>query len=190
MDKNTSTTLLTSRLKNGDEDAFKQIFERFWEKLYQTSYYYTHSREDSEDILINVFMAVWNNRARIEIDHLEAYLVKAIKNQSLKYILKQQRRREQIQQHQRKVLQSVVETDSPERQLEIKEFSLHLDNQLQSLPEKTKKIFLLNRERGLTYEQIAHTLGVSVKTVEYHISKALALLSRYVTIILFILLIR
>lgn len=188
MDNNTSTKLLILRLKNGDEEAFKQIFERFWEKLYQTSYYYTRSREDSEDILINVFMAVWNNRSKIEINHLESYLAKAIKNQSLKYILKQQRLREQIQQHERKVLQSIHETDTPERQLEIKEFSLHLDNQLQSLPEKTKRIFLLNRESGLTYEQIALNLGVSVKTVEYHISKALSLLSRYVTVILIILL--
>lgn len=184
MDKNTSTKLLTARLRKGDEKAFKQIYEQFWEKLYQVSFYYTRSKEDSEDILINVFMAIWNNRTKIEIEYLESYLVKAVKNQSLKFIIKQQRHREQIRQLEKKAVQMAGVGDSPEKQLEMKELSLHLDNQLQSLPEKTKRIFLLNRENELTYEQIALTLGVSVKTVEYHISKALTLLSRYMILIL------
>lgn len=189
MDRISCTKALTSRLKDGDEEAFKQIYERFWEKLYQVSYYYTHSKEDSEDILINIFMAVWNNREKIEIEYMESYLVKAVKNQSLKYIIKQQRVREHIRKLEENALKSTTAADSPEIQLEIKELSRHLDNQVQSLPEKTKTIFLLNRENGLTYEQIAHSLGVSVKTVEYHISKALAVLSRYVIIIVMILLI-
>lgn len=190
MDINTSTKLLTARLKNGDQEAFKQIYERFWEKLYQVSYYYTHSREDSEDILINIFMAVWNNRQKIEIEYLESYLVKAVKNQSLKYIIRQQRVREQIRKLEENASKSATAADSPQSQLEVKELSLHIDHQVQSLPEKTKTIFLLNRENGLTYEQIARSLGVSVKTVEYHISKALAVLSRYVLIVVMICIIR
>ena len=50
---------------------------------------------------------------------------------------------------------------------------------MQDLPEKTRAIFILNREKGLTYPEIASSMGVSVKTVEYHISKALALLGQY-----------
>lgn len=175
-----STQSLIKGLQKGDEEAFRLIYEQYWSKLYSLCFYYTQSREDTEDMLIAIFMSLWNNREVIEIENLESYLVKAAKNQSLKYILKQQRQKK----HASLLEQEAVyfEDNSPDRLLEIKELSCHINNQVQSLPEKTKKIFLLNRENGLTYQEIACSLGISVKTVEYHISKALRILSRYVLV--------
>lgn len=170
------------RLKNGDEKAFKYLYERYWSKVYEICFYYTHSREDSEDMLVSIFMSLWNNRDKITIENPEAYLIKAARNQSFKYLQKLQQHKKQTNMLIMKAL-SYEESDSPDKLLELKELSDEISRGLQSLPEKTRKIFLLNREMGMTYEQIACNLELSEKTVEYHISKALHILSKHLTIL-------
>lgn len=139
---------------------------------------YVNTREEAEDLVMNIFSSLWKNRIKAsQIDNLESYLVKAAKNQSLKFILKQQKQRRQIHQLKEQKSEFVEHQNSPDQLLEIKELSFRIHNNLQKLPPKTQQIFLLNRENGFTYEQIARSLGISVKTVEYHISKALHMLS-------------
>lgn len=172
-----STHTLTARLQKGDEKAFRIIYERYWEKLFHTCFYFTRSREDTEDMLMGIFSSLWHNRETAAIENLDAYLARAAKNQSLKFILRRQKQQRQLQ-----VLRKRMEDhtpESPELLLEYKELDSQLSGQVQELPEKTKAIFILNREKGLSYPEIARTLGISVKTVEYHISKALALLGKY-----------
>lgn len=168
---------LLRRLSKDEKKPFRIIYERYWERLYHLCFYYTASREEAEDLVMNVFLSLWKNRSKIQIDNLEHYLVKAAKNQSLKFILKQKKQREQI--HQLKERSTLLPNlnHSPEQLLEAKELSSRIYNHLDELSPKTRQIFLLNREKGFTYEQIAGFLGVSIKTVEYHISKALHSLS-------------
>ncbi|GAA4305384.1 RNA polymerase sigma-70 factor [Compostibacter hankyongensis] len=171
--------ILMSRLKEGDEEAFRDIYERYWERLYKLGYYYTGSREESEDIVMDVYLSLWNNRYKVTVERLDAYLVKAVKNNALKCLIRRQRQRGQLNMPDHSGRFPVIETDSPEYCLEVKELALQLHHDVQSLPEKTKRIFLLHREDGLTYEKIAARLSVSVKTVEYHISKAIRTLNKY-----------
>lgn len=168
---------LLRRLSKDEKKSFEIIYERYWERLYHLCFYYTLSREEAEDLVMNVFTSLWKNRSKIEIVNLEYYLVKAAKNQSLKFILKQQRKREQLQKLKERNSRLLNSNHSPEQLLEAKELSSRFYNNLQELSPKTQKIFLLNREKGFTYEQIARDLDISVKTVEYHISKALHILS-------------
>lgn len=172
-----STHTLTARLRKGDEKAFRIIYERYWEKLFHTCFYFTRSREDTEDMLMGIFSSLWNNRETAEINDLDAYLARAAKNQSLKFILRRQKQRRQLE-----LLRARTEghtPDSPELLLEYKELDSQLAGIVQGLPERTKTIFIMNREKGLTYPEIARKLDISIKTVEYHISKALALLGKY-----------
>jgi RNA polymerase sigma-70 factor (ECF subfamily) len=175
---------MVARLKRGDEEAFKMIYERYWERLYQLCFYYSHCKEDSEDMLMGIFMTLWKNRDQVAIENIESYLVTAAKNQSFKYILKQQQHKKYIHHIVKKADAITDDNDSPERLLEIKELDTQIQDQVELLPEKTKRIFMLNRESGLTYQEIARSLGISVKTVEYHISKALHLLGKYILILL------
>src|SRR5690606_33002891 len=137
-----------------------------------------HAKEDTEDMVVAIFTSLWAKRETLDIAHLEGYLQKAAKYQSLNFLLSQHHRRtcgplaltaEEI---------PAGEEDSPERLLEAKEYSWYIHHQVEALPEKTKRIFLLNREGGLSYKEIARALGVSVKTVEYHMSKARSSLAR------------
>lgn len=168
---------LLRRISKDEKRSFEIIYERYWERLYNLCFYYTLSREEAEDLVMNVFTSLWKNRSEAEITNLEYYLVKAAKNQSLKFILKQQRKREQLQRLKERNTRLLNSNHSPEQLLEAKELSSRFYNNLQELSPKTQKIFLLNREKGFTYEQIAVALGLSIKTVEYHISKALRILS-------------
>ena len=173
----TDEIVLLERLSKGEKKAFQVIYDCYWERLYHLCFYYAASREEAEDLVMNVFLSLWKNRSKIQIDNLQHYLVKAAKNQSLKFIQKQQKQREQIKQLKERSKGSTNLNHSPEQLLEAKELSCRFYNHLERLSPKTRQIFLLNREKGFTYEQIAGFLGVSVKTVEYHISKALHSLS-------------
>ncbi len=184
------TKSLIIRVIDGDEEAFKLIYEKYWSRLYSICYYYSRSREDTEDMLMNIFTSLWRNKANINIECFQSYLVKAAKNQSFKYIQKKQRRRISMQKFSENIQTSTADFDIPDKMLEMKEFSFQLNRRIQSLPGKTRKIFLLNRNNGLTYEQIASSLNISEKTVEYHISKALRLLAGHTFILLTMMLLK
>lgn len=179
-----STQILMERLSGGDEDAFKAIYEQYWEKLFRICLYYTRSQQDSEDLLIGIFMSLWNNREKVAIANLDSYLVKAAKNQSYKYLLQQQRKKKHLHALQEASGVVTAESLSPETLMVVKELDLQIQSGVKSLPEKTQRIFLLNREKGLSYPEIARALGISVKTVEYHISKALSTLGKYILLLL------
>ena len=177
--------ILIASLQKGDEQAFRVIYERYWQKLYMLCFYYATGREEAEDIVAEIFLSLWNNRDGIVIDHLEHYLVKAAKYKSLKSIDHQQRRNRKIYSLTRRGDGYYVEENSPGSTLETKELSGQIRKSLEALPPKTQRIFLLNRENGLTYEEIAGQEGVSVKTVEYHVSKALKTLGKFLLSVLF-----
>ncbi len=189
MDKN-ATNLLISRLMQGDERAFSEIYEQYWSRLYSLCFYYTQSGEDTEDILMELFTSLWKNKDCVHIDAIDPYLVKAAKNLSLKYIQKRQRHRKFTRKFRERIQPDIPEFELPDKLLETKELTTTLEHHIQSLPEKTKRIFLLNRDKGLTYGQIAAALNISEKTVEYHISKALRMLTGQVLILLTILLLK
>lgn len=166
-----------------DEAYFRSIYERYWSKLYSVCYFTIGSREAAEDTVTEVFISLWNNRDRHAIDNMEHYLVRAAKNLSLKYLIRQRRND--------KALLLMVDTlqehhrhSQPERPLEVKEIRAMAHRTLESLPEKTRNIYLMNREEGLTYQQIAERTGLSVKSVEYHVSRALRALSQSLLVVL------
>ncbi|MGX5816695.1 RNA polymerase sigma-70 factor [Chitinophaga lutea] len=160
-----------------DEALFRELYERHWSKLYNVCHYTIGSREAAEDTVTEVFISLWNNPRYRDIEHMEHYLVRAAKNLSLKYVVRRRKMDEALlrmvdtlQDHHRHSL--------PERPLAVKEINALASAALSALPGKTQEIFLLNREEGLTYQQIADRMNLSVKTVEYHMSKALRVLGQ------------
>lgn len=181
--KGGATPNLLQRLAKGDEKAFRIIYETYWERLFKICFYFSRSREESEDMLMSIFSTLWHHRAHADVRDLDAYLSRAAKNQALKYITRKQRQQAQLGMLRERISSRKQDVDSPERLLEYKELSSQFSAQLGQLPEKTRKIFLMNREEGLTYPEIARTLDVSVKTVEYHVSRALSFLGKTILVI-------
>jgi len=159
---------LVSRLQSSDEHAFKEIYNRYWEKLLAIGYYHTQNRQAAEDIVHEVMMSLWIRRAEVHIRSLNPYLGTAVKFAVFKSIL----RGKKIQ----RILDEKENTTSNtdiEQQLDAKFLEEYLKGVIEQLPEKAKLIFHYSRNEELSVKAIAGKLDLSPKAVEYHITKAL-----------------
>ncbi|MFA8449434.1 MAG: RNA polymerase sigma-70 factor [Bacteroidales bacterium] len=150
------------------EAEFKEIFNLYFKDLVAVAYVYTRDMAVSEDIVQDLFLNLWEKKQG-ENYHtsLKSYLFIAVKNRCLNYLRKEGRKRDYIK--------STKSTTSEELacSLELKDTQSILDKSLKQLPEKSRKIFLLNRFSDKSYQEIADDLEISKKTVEFHISKVL-----------------
>lgn len=151
--------------------ALREIFDRYWERLYAVAYNRLGTGQAAEDVVQEVLSALWIRRREVQIDHLGKYLSAAVKYGVFYEIRKQQRD---------KALQMQVSYDerhtrqlTPEDELLYKGFIAQLEREIDSLPEKCRLIFRYSRDEGLSHKEIAEKLTISTKTVEAHISRAI-----------------
>jgi RNA polymerase sigma-70 factor (ECF subfamily) len=157
------------------EKAMELAFENFYQPLCLVSIRVVKQEEHAEDIVQEVFCELWKKREQIDFTStVYGYMKRSVFNKSLNFIKK-------------KNIFSDVEpednlTEDPEpgagQQLEAAELAAAMEKAIDALPEKARIPFCLNRFEELTYPEIAEKLGVSVKTVEYQMSKALQLLRK------------
>lgn len=165
---------LTATLGRTDEKAFEDVFITYFKGLH--SYAYTILKDDviAEEMVQNVFFKLWEKKEQIAIQtSLKAYLYKAVYHESLNY-LKHQKVKSV---HQAYVMHSTDHTNNlAEKKLHMVEFENKLQKAINDLPEQCRTIFQLSRFEELKYREIADTLGLSIKTVENQMGKALKVL--------------
>jgi RNA polymerase sigma-70 factor (family 1) len=166
--KEFTATALTARLKAGDEAAFTEIYERYWQPLLRTAYHILQDRDLAQDIVQNVFIALWQRRAVADISHLQAYLQQATRFSVFKAI-RELKNDQAFFERLAEVTADII-TDDP---LLFKEHQQLLGELIGALPEDCRETFRLSREENMTYKQIAEYLGISEKTVEKRISRSL-----------------
>lgn len=155
-----------------EDDTFETLFRRYWKKVYTICAYACADEDVAKDLTQDIFLSIWQRRMIFESEAgFEKYLNKAAKYRALAYLRDNPIPGE---------LNADIDADhhSPEKILILKHFTQQVESAVRSLPEPSKTIFLLNREEELTYQQIALRQGVSLKTIEFHISKALRLLRK------------
>lgn len=159
---------LCEALCQQDRKAFDTIYERYWKRLYGYAFKIFEDRLVCEDVVQEVFLGLWERAQRQKINHLEAYLFRAVKFQVLNTIrnLKQTTDLETIFSH----LPDQLEAD---HFLEYEEVDKILKKSVNALPEKCKEVFQLSREAELSNQEIAMQMNISVRTVEAHLYKAL-----------------
>ncbi|GAB3279858.1 hypothetical protein GCM10027347_54740 [Larkinella harenae] len=151
--------------KSENED-FNQLFRKFWNKVYQLCLRYCQNEDVAKDLTQNIFTSIWQRKVHFpDSASAERYLAKAAKYQCIQYW--------RSQQNDRKVPPVEAFTCTPEQLFLDRELADRTALILHSLPEPSRTIFHLNREQALTYQQIAHLQNISIKTVEFHISRAL-----------------
>lgn len=165
---------VTATLGRTDEKVFEEVFKTHFKALH--SYAYTILKDDAiaEEMVQNVFFKLWEKKEQLDIQtSLKAYLYKAVYHESLNY-LKHQKVKSV---HQAYAMHS---TDHTSNLAEKKLLQGELENKLQmamnDLPEQCRTIFQLSRFEELKYREIADTLGLSIKTVENQMGKALKIL--------------
>ena len=161
--------ILITRLKEGNEWAFEMVYKKYSIPLIAYANNLTGDNELSKEVVQDFFVRLWQNHQNIAIkDSLKAYFFLSIKNNAVKSI-NRKRKHEDILDY--KLSESVLAEFNSE--LEYIEFSQRVYNAIETLPEKTKEYFQLSRFEDRTNKEIAEIKGVTIKNVEYHMTKAL-----------------
>lgn len=163
-------------------ERFTRFFQENQDKFISFAYSYTRNRTIAEDLFMESIICLWENRERWEKDsNMHALLLTIIKNKSLNYLEHEQvrlRAEETITTHRQRELDlriSTLEACEPDTlfDTEIQRLVYHA---LGQLPEQSRHIFILSRYQDTPNKKIAEQLGISIKSVEFHITKALKLL--------------
>ncbi|MGC8824636.1 MAG: RNA polymerase sigma-70 factor [Bacteroidales bacterium] len=146
----------------------EKFFRRHYENFCLLAYRYLHDRDMAEEVVQDVFVKIWEKRNLIEIKgSLTAYFNMAIKNTCLNFL---KHKRVEVVFAQNYLQQQKDEVSPLDNSDELTE---KIKQAIDSLPPQRKKIFLMSRNDGLKYQQIADKLQLSVKTVEAQMGLAL-----------------
>lgn len=162
--------------RDADQHAFSQLYIAFMPYLLRFANSIIKDNELAEEIVSDVFIKVWQNRANIgEIDNFKLYLYVSIKNTSLNYLSRHFRK--EIISLEEMSLNISIGPYNPEQLLITSEAVKKIDMEIQKLPPRCKLIFKLVKEDRLKYNDVARLLNISVKTIDNQMAIALKKIS-------------
>lgn len=172
---------LQTRIYNGDTQAFKKLYDSCCASLLQVALAIVHHREMAEEIVADVFIAVWQHQKDLRrITNLKWYLYATTRNIALNYLRKYAHKNTR---HLDEVSLPEYEVN-PESQLISNEMMQHINVAINALPTQCRLIFKLVKEDGLKYREVADLLNISIKTVENQVGIALKKLAKVKTFLL------
>ncbi len=172
--KEKTDTELAILLTLNDEAAFSELYVRYKDKLY---YFCLHSTEEANDIVQEIFIRIWESRNFINPDlSFSSFLYTMARNRILNYF-----RDIDIDEKVKEILatQKVTEEEAIDSKIIYTEYQVILQNAISQLPPQRRKIFNMSRIESMSHKEIAAELGISVNTVQEHISEALKFIKAY-----------
>jgi len=174
--KKSSDYQLVDKLQNGDLDAFDQIFNKYGDRLFGFALSYLKSREETEELVQDVFLKVWENRKNLKKESsLKSYLFTIAYHDMCKFFRKKQIYQKFLDEeewHENKIVDL-------EKQLEYKAILEQVDQLIDKLPETQKLIFIKSRKEGKETKEIAIEMNLAPGTVDNYISKTLKYLRQH-----------
>jgi RNA polymerase sigma-70 factor, ECF subfamily len=166
-------------LKKGDVIAFDNIYEIYSKRLYGFVLRYVKQKEDAEGIVQEVFLKIWENRNKIDIySSFDSFIFTIAYNTTIDLLRK--RFNEHKYQDRLKSVAQITEADQIIDEIYFEEINTQLQLLLDKLTPRQKEIFQLSREEGLTHEEIANKLKISVNTVKNHMVTSLAFIKSHI----------
>lgn len=163
---------LQQQIACGNQPAFASLFRLLYPRLLSFALQYVHVKETAEEITNDVFIKLWNRKEYLEqVNNLSTYLFVSVKNLSLNY-LKQYSHIHVVAENAEGDT-SLVNHEDPEQQLEWKEMSFQLSQAIDNLPDQCRTVFKLIKEDGFRYKEVAEILGLSPRTVETQLYRAM-----------------
>jgi RNA polymerase sigma-70 factor (ECF subfamily) len=167
-----SDQFLLNSLQDGEEKAFDFIFRKYYKALCAQANLYVHDLDQAQNLVQDCFIKMWENRKNAgQIKNLSAYLSFMVRNRSIDHVRKS--KKEIITEL---VSEGVEMTDSSDEIFISYEFEEKLVEALSMLPERCRVAFEYSRFEGLTYNEIAQKMNVTVKAVEALMSRSLRIL--------------
>lgn len=170
-DKAYLNTLWQRITKENDQRAFEELFHLCYQRLVRFAVEYVHSHESAEEIVSDIFLKLWAGRdGYADVLHIEKYLFTAVRNQSLNYLRKFSAYRVIATENPEQL--NIAYTHDPYKASEWKELLAKLDEAVEMLPPRRRKIFRLIREEGFKPKEVAEIMNLSHRTVETQLFKA------------------
>lgn len=173
---------LLDRIQKGERAAFELLFRSYYEELCAFVESRISTSEGAADIVQNIFLSLWRRREDVEIrSTLRAYLFGAARNESISYrerrSVRAQNEEEKMERRKRSRNWSTL---SPVENLENEELRQVVQKSIAELPERRREVYVLSRQHGLTYKEIAAVMDISPKTVDHQMVEALKFLRKRV----------
>jgi len=160
-------SLLLLEVQQGSQDAFNSLYEKYWEHAYSSAYKRLGDRDQAKDVVQEIFVSIWLKK-EVPILNLPAYLTISVRNRVFK-LLEKQKANCPFFDGLNNVFTTNVQADAD---LLWKEFYRAYEELLTSLPPRRQKIFRLHYQKDMPTNYIAKELGISRKTVQNQLGKA------------------
>lgn len=168
---------LFDQVKTDDQKAFELLFSIYFARLNDFAKRVIKDNIISQDIVLEVFLKVWENRSKIESLNLEAFLFRLVRNRCIDYI--KHLKVENNRMHEIEISTKYEELyridfigNEPYVLIE-KELKNKIEKTIQSLPDRCREVFILSRIEGLKNKEIAKKLNINIKNVERHLNRAM-----------------
>ena len=161
---------LLDRLRRGDNAAYEAIFRQWYAPLVATVAALLRDRGPAEEVVQDVMLELWRRRESLNLEQsLRAYLFQASRNRALNYL-----RRLRVEARGEPVIAAAMPVpEQADSEVRDRELRTAIEKAIAGLPDRCREVFELSRIQGLKYSEIATELGISVKTVEAQMGKAL-----------------
>lgn len=162
---------LVALLKKGNQDAFTEIYDRYWRIMYGHVYKMLLDEEESKDVIQELFSALWINSDRIPDQlNLSGYLYVMAKNKVLNLIRKNKFQTAYLNSLSGFITEASTATMD---QLNERDLAAAIEREIQGLPPRMKEVFELSRKENLSYKEIAERLGTSEETVKKQVHNSI-----------------
>lgn len=165
--------IILRKLQNGDSGALNILYLRYASKVRDFALRLLKDQTDAEDITHDIFLRIWDHRRNLEdVCSFKGYLFRMTRNAIFNVM-----KRRQMQYKYLKTTESRIEERAkvePSDAVSTDELLEMIDLAVHNMPEQRRKVFYMSRHENMSYDEIAKTLNISPRTVQYHISNALA----------------
>jgi RNA polymerase sigma-70 factor (ECF subfamily) len=166
------------RIQESDREAFEQAYRALYEGLLHYAHSIVHSEAAAQDVVQQAFMEVWDMRSDLDPDRsLKALLYRIVRNRAYNQKRNEKNRRSKREEMQRT---TTAAQDDPQGTLDAETLQNQLDAWINDLPERQREALRLSRFDDLSHDEIAAVMGISPRTVNNHIVRALRRLREHV----------
>ena len=162
---------LIERVKAGDTEAFTGLVNSYKDMIYTVCLRMLKSEADAEEAAQDVFVKIWESRQQLrKYDSFDSFLFTVAYNTTMSFLRKKASEKKYLDYI--KSIQLTKETPKLDEKIDLETFNEKLTSAISNMPPRQQEVFKLKHFENLSYKQIADKLGISINTVENHITKS------------------